>query len=212
MKLYHYVHCPFCVRVRLALGFLKKEFESIVVPYHDEETPIKMTGVKMLPIMKFSDGAINESMDIILKIDSHNKLKNEMYPSYQEEIDVLLAKIGGDVHSLAMPYWIWTPEFDVDSRSYFQSKKEKKRGPFSDLVNNKEQFVIGINETLKQLKSKLKPFYQSEDLTILDIMIASHLWGLYIVPEFQLEPSIHNYLMRVKEICQFDYHKDFWNK
>ncbi len=211
MKLYHYVHCPFCVRVRLALGFIKQEFDSIVVPYHDERTPINLTGIKMLPIMEFSDGAINESLDIILKIDKHNQLKNEMYLNHKDEIEALLSKIGGDVHSLAMPYWIWTPEFNNESRKYFQSKKEIKRGPFSELVKNRNQFIENLNQTLKAIESKLEPFYQSNELTILDIMIASHLWGLYIVPEFQFQTPIHNYLMRIKDLCQFDYHKDFWN-
>ena len=56
MKLYHYVHCPFCVRVRMGLGYLGINFESIVLAYDDEKTPVKLTGKKMLPILVSDDG------------------------------------------------------------------------------------------------------------------------------------------------------------
>ena len=70
MKLYHYVHCPFCVRVRMAAGFLNTSYESIVVPYDDEATPINLTGKKMLPIwVNDKRLAQNESLDIIKNLD-----------------------------------------------------------------------------------------------------------------------------------------------
>lgn len=127
MKLYHYVHCPFCVRVRFALGLLDIPYESVVLPYNDESTPLNLTGVKMLPIWEDSSGkAINESLDIIRLVDSSAKINFDVYENFPEEIEELLSQIGKQVHSLAMPYWIWTPEFDQQSRSYFQQKKEVK--------------------------------------------------------------------------------------
>lgn len=211
MKLYHYVHCPFCVRVRMGLGFLKKPFESVVVSYDDEITPVKLTGKKMLPIVEFDDGvAMNESLDILRKIDEKQSLNWSLYETHKAELESWLNRVGEPVHSLAMPYWIWTPEFNQSSREYFQKKKEVKRGPFKNLVQNKEQYENQIKEILSQFETKLKPFYQSENLTIIDIMIASHLWGLYIVPEFQFPLNIHHYLQNVKSLCHFNYHQDFW--
>lgn len=211
MKLYHYVHCPFCVRVRLALGFLQISFESIVVPYDDEETPVKLTGKKMLPIMAFDDGTImNESLDIIKKLDQNNLLKNQLMDLYQEEFNALLDRIGKPVHNLCMPYWIWTPEFNQNSRNYFQKKKEVKRGPFAKLIHQKEEFIAELDLILANLENELKPFYKNDEMTILDIALAAHLWGMYIFPEFQFSPKIHNYLQKVKRQCAFEYHGDFW--
>lgn len=211
MKLYHYVHCPFCVRVRLALGFLQISFESIVVPYDDEETPVKLTGKKMLPIMAFDDGTImNESLDIIKKLDQNNLLKNQLMDLYQEEFNALLDRIGKPVHNLCMPYWIWTPEFNQNSRNYFQKKKEVKRGPFAKLIHQKEEFIAELDLILANLENELKPFYKNDEMTILDIALAAHLWGMYIFPEFQFSPKIHNYLQKVKRQCAFEYHRDFW--
>lgn len=213
MKLYHYVHCPFCIRVRMGFGLLGIAYESKVLPYNDEKTPLQLTGVKMLPILEISEGnAINESLDILKRFDPKNLLSWELYHKLNNEVETLLAKISGPVHCLCMPYWIWTPEFDSASRKYFQTKKEIKRGPFKNLIKNKDHTLKILNDILSgELEECLTPFYQSPTLTIIDIMIASQLWGLYIFPEFQFSVKIHQYLQSVKNQTHFDYHQDFWN-
>jgi len=205
-KLYHYVHCPFCVRVRMALGYLNIPYESKVLRYDDEATPTKLTGVKMLPILQFEGGAMNESLDIIKFLDKENKLK----PS-GNDIGPLLNELGNPIHSLAMPYWIYTPEFDQVSRDYFKNKKEIKRGPFKDLVLRKDEFIQELMPLLKKVEDDLHPFYQSATFGLNDILLAAHLWGLYIVPEFQFSEKLHTYLQSVKNICHFNYHHDFWS-
>jgi glutaredoxin 2 len=212
IKLYHYVHCPFCIRVRMALGFFQLPYESIVLPYDDEKTPVELTGKKMLPIAVIDGTASNESLDIISLLDKNDRLKLSvtLYNNTFLELNALLNKWGEHVHSLAMPYWIWTPEFTPASRHYFQSKKEIKRGPFKDLVARRAFFEEKLHNDLEILKKELKPFYQSDKMTIYDILIASHLWGLYVVPEFQFTDELHSYLQKVKTLCHFDYHKDFW--
>lgn len=212
LKLYHYVHCPFCVRVRLGLGYLGLPYESQVLPYDDESTPVKLTGLKMLPILEIDGNAKNESLDILEHVDQKNKLQiNQLKASSDlKEFEALLNKLGKNVHNLAMPYWIWTPEFNEDSRKYFQKKKEEKRGPFTQLVKNQAAFMQEIHKDLRDLSQDLKPFYRSENITIKDIMLAAHIWGLYVVPEFQFDPVIHQYLQNIKEKCRFNYHEDFW--
>lgn len=210
--LYHYVHCPFCIRVRMSLGFLGLEYHSEVLPYDDESTPLKLTGKKMLPILKTEEGAINESLDIMARLDQDNRLKIKEVTSESSfpEFEAYLNFLGSPVHSLAMPYWIWTPEFHPQSRKYFQKKKEEKRGPFSELVKNQEVFKAKLSAEWPNLEKELKPFYRSETFGLHDILLASHLWGLYVVPEFQFPPLIHDYLQRVKAQCRFNYHQDFW--
>lgn len=211
MKLYHYVHCPYCIRVRMGLGFLNITYESHVLPYNDESTPIKLSGVKMLPIVEIDGIVQNESLDILKSLDTKNLLSWSQLKDQEVEIDNLLTKIGNPVHSLCMPYWIWTPEFNESSRQYFQSKKELKRGPFKNLIQNKNQYLQSLNEILtNDIEKNLNPFYKSSSMTIIDIMLAAHLWGMYIFPEFQFSPKMHNYLQSVSAVCHFDYHQDFW--
>lgn len=210
--LYHYVHCPYCVRVRMTFGLLNIPFNSRVLPYDDESTPVKLTGTKMLPIMEHDQGTMNESLDIMALLDKNNRLdiKNTTESIEFKEFEAYVNFLSGYVHNLAMPYWIWTPEFNESSRAYFQKKKEVKRGPFKDLVKKSETFITALETEWPRLEQELKPFYRSGSLSLYDIILASHLWGLYVVPEFQFPPSIHAYLQRVKKECRFDYHADFW--
>lgn len=211
--LYHYVHCPFCVRVRMAAGLLKVDYQSKVLSYDDETTPVSLTGKKMLPILGFVGKAMNESLDIIAFLDKNDVLKvKEVVNSHDfKEFEALLNKLGGTVHSLAMPYWIWTPEFNDTARAYFQKKKEEKRGPFKALVASQPTYFKTMQAELLELEDLLQPFYKSTTFGLRDIMLASHLWGLYVVPEFQFSPKLHEYLQSVKTICDFNYHKDFWS-
>lgn len=207
VELFHYIHCPFCVRVRLACGYLDIPFKSTVIPYSDEETPRSIAGKKMLPILKTEDSnIINESLDIIKFLDQEQRLKQTV------NVDMLLSELGQNIHSLVMPYWIWTPEFSPEDREYFRQKKEVKRGPFEELINNRSNFESKLNVQLKQLEAELSPFYKSEKLTLNDILIASHLWGLYILPEFQFPTHIHTYLQTIKKLCRFDNSSQFRSK
>ncbi len=196
----------------MGLGYLDLPFQSIVLPYDDEETPVTLTGKKMLPIIEKDDGFIqNESLDILKNLDKKNQLSWNVLDQHQKEVETLLELISSPVHSLAMPFWIWTPEFNEKSRKYFQSKKEVKRGPFNLLVQNQKKYIDEINLILeKELAQRLTPYYKSSTFSIVDIMIASHLWGLYIVPEFQFKSEINDYLKLVKKETQFNYHRDFW--
>ena len=210
MKLYHYVHCPYCIRVRMGFGLLNIAYESVVVPYNDEKTPVSLTGVKMLPII-VNQTPKNESLEILKDEDQNNSLHFDFYVKEKEVIEALINKIATPVHSLCMPYWIWTPEFSEESRLYFQQKKEIKRGPFKNLIKNKQTYIDSLNSILlEELEGNLTPFYKSSILTIADIMIAAHLWGMYIFPEFQFTPKMHHYLQTIKELTHFDYHQDFW--
>lgn len=198
----------------MALGFLAINFESIVIQYDDEETPKKLTGKKMLPAFEFSaTDIINESLDIIKRLDTTNSLSNELIEG-NNEFNELLDEIGKNVHNLCMPYWVWTPEFSPSSRAYFKLKKSAKRGPFHLLVQNKDQYLNLLQVTLNKLEHMLKgkEFFNGNKLSILDIALAAHLWGMYIFPEFQFSPDLHNYLQRVKKQCRFEYHGDFWKK
>lgn len=206
MKLYHYVHCPFCVRLRMVLGFLEIPYESIVLAYDDEETPLKLMGKKMLPIMEINGELYNESLEIIQLLDQNDLLSSNFAIENYSQTEAILNRLGSDVHSLAMPYWMWTPEFNKNSRQYFQDKKEIKRGPFKDLVAKKHQFIQTLNENLRNLEIESK----ENTIKLNDILLASHLWGMYIVPEFQFEDELHLYLQLIAKKCHFSYHGDYW--
>lgn len=209
LTLYHYVHCPYCIRVRLALGYLQIPFKSIVLAYDDEITPVKLSGSKMLPIISFEGKIMNESLDIIKVIDKNNVLSVK---NPNLELDDYLNRLSKPLFSLLMPYWVFTAEFTDSSRNYFVHKKSIKRGPFENLFKNRFILKQEVEILLLEIEKDLRPFYQSTSFSTFDIMLASHLWGLFIIPEFIFSSKIYNYLMEIKKLCDFDYHADFWKK
>ena len=72
MKLYHYDHCPFCVRARMIIGLRGLNVEQIPLANDDEATPIGLVGKKMVPILIKEDGtAMGESLDIVRYLDEN---------------------------------------------------------------------------------------------------------------------------------------------
>ncbi len=208
--LYHYVHCPYCIRVRMTLAFLGENYRDQVLQYDDESTPLELTGVKMLPIWQDKNGkSMNESLDIIKALDKDNRIP-ALKQADNEELENWLSKLGSNVHNLAMPYWVWSPEFNESSRIYFEAKKSKKRGPFKELAKKRADFEKLIVKDLVDFESNLTPWFKSEEFTLADIMVAAHLWGLFVVPEFRFSDKMHSYLMAVKSKTKFDYHAPFW--
>lgn len=70
MKLYVYEHCPFCIRARMIFGLKKVPFELGVIMEGDVETPTRMVGRKVVPILQKEEGAyMPESMDIVHYVD-----------------------------------------------------------------------------------------------------------------------------------------------
>lgn len=204
----------------MAFSFLKIPFESRVLPYDDEETPLQLMGKKMLPIVEFHEENIrlNESLDIIVKADTTNQLGHDLLKGKDaERINDLLSRLGGPIHNLVMPYWVYTQEFNQQSRTYFLAKKELKRGPFNKLMRKAPTFLSQLPPLLEEVENMIASSdigigIGKEGPTIFDIMLASHLWGLYVLPEFQFSPKIHQYLQEVKLQCSFNYHEDYWSK
>lgn len=132
-SLYNYDHCPFCVRVRLALGFKNIKHNLVFMANDDVHTPTAMVGKKIAPIMRFppentdeEDMLMMESMDIIEFIENDERFgpTNVLKPAsgrtdlkeWQNSIKFLL-------RTLQRPRYVATgllPEFQqLDSRHGF---------------------------------------------------------------------------------------------
>ena len=66
MKLHIYEHCPYCCRVLMIDGLKQLDIPVNVILENDVETPTRMIGRKMVPILEKDDGTfMGESMDIV---------------------------------------------------------------------------------------------------------------------------------------------------
>lgn len=206
ITLYHYAHCPYCIRVRLTLGLLSIPYQSIVLRNADEKTPIDLIGKKMVPIIQIDGKIMPESLDIMKTLDQNNQLD---WSLYDQDFQDQLSRLSTNIHAQCMPHWIYTIEFNQKDREYFQKKKEAYKGPFQKLVQNRAQFEAKLNHDLALLENQINPFYKSRTLKATDLLLASHLWGMYHVPEFQFSPKLHQYLQNIKKLTNFNQYGDF---
>lgn len=72
---YVYDHCPFCVRVRFALGVKNVKHRVYFMANDDVEVPTALVGKKIAPIMEWKedDLVMAESMDIIKLVDADER-------------------------------------------------------------------------------------------------------------------------------------------
>jgi glutaredoxin 2 len=212
MKFYHYVHCPFCQRVRLFLGFKRLAYESVVLSYADADTPTQLTGKHMLPIIEFDDGVVmNESLDIIREIEMSFAhpigFIGPVEPHFQwaSQIAVGIPRY----FDLLLPWYFshYTAEFERFSSGaeYFKQSKETKRGKsFEELKTEApqifEEFVRPeLNEIIDRVEEKF--FVMGPTFSVADCVLAADLSGLRLVKNIPLPPEIPAYIARVEEMC-----------
>ncbi len=71
MKLYIYEHCPFCCRALMIRGLKRLDIPAEAILENDAETPTRMVGRKVVPILEKDDGTfMPESMDIVRWLDA----------------------------------------------------------------------------------------------------------------------------------------------
>ncbi len=71
MKLFIYEHCPFCARALMIRGLKQLTLPVEVIMEGDVQTPTRMVGRKVVPILQKDDGSyMPESMDIVHALDA----------------------------------------------------------------------------------------------------------------------------------------------
>ena len=210
MILYHYDHCPYCVKARMIFGLKKIPFQLKPLLYDDEDTPRSFIGAKMLPILKTEKEYMPESLDIVRSIDAHFQT-----PLVEWEEDDQLSQwfdTCGDKHYfLAMPRWVKAPleEFKTPgSRDYFKRKKEQHIGSFQEALNNTKNLIGEMEECLKELESLFsdKDKYWKPQLSVNDFHLFAYLRMLSIVKDISFPKKITSYMETLSKESQVPLH------
>jgi len=123
-----YDHCPFCVRVRLALGLKNIKHNVNFMANDDIPTPTKLVGKKIAPIfaLPLDNLVMGESLDIIKLVDSDPRFGPvELFKPSTERTDIKAWQKSVQVllRTLQRPRYVATgllPEFQqLDGRHAF---------------------------------------------------------------------------------------------
>lgn len=212
MKLYVYDHCPFCVRSRMIFGLKDVACEIVTLRNDDEETPTRLIGKKMLPVLVTeSNEAIGESLDIVNYIDATydspilTGSENSAVESWIDDASKL-------IYQLAIPRWASSDfeEFrEEEARQYFTDKKEAVFGPFPALLEQTDVLVAGINEKLATLETLLSVSNtDSEKLSLTDIRLFPLLRSLSIVKGIYWPPRVDTWRREIALRSQVNLNDD----
>ncbi|MRS88752.1 glutaredoxin 2 [Enterobacteriaceae bacterium RIT714] len=198
MKLYIYDHCPFCVRSRMIFGLKDIACEIITLPNDDEETPTRLIGKKMLPVLVTESGdAIGESLDIVKYIDETCGTP-VLTVSDDSAIESWMEEATNLIFPLAIPRWA-TSDFDEfrqdAARQYFVRKKEAVFGSFSRLLAETETMVTEINAKLEILDGLLvRQERVIGHVSLTDIRLFPLLRSLSIVKGISWPPRVQEWM------------------
>ena len=163
MKLYHYEHCPYCVRVRMIIGWKGLDVVHEVLANSDEQRPKELVGSKMVPILQKDDGScIKESLDIIDYIDQN--FGEPLLSDRPEEheggaLARWLEKSSRSIRHLVHPRNICVFEQDFPTqadRDYYEGKKSRNIGPFDAAFAQSKDYIRELAPLLDELKELLK--------------------------------------------------------
>ena len=203
LMLYHYDHCPYCVKARMIFGLKQVPFQLNALPYDDESTPKSFIGAKMLPILKTEKKYMPESLDIIRYIDERFQTPLVDWKE-DDQLSEWINKCGSNHYFLAMPRWVKAPleEFNTPaSKDYFQRKKENHIGPFSEALNKTENLIKEMEGRLNELESIFsnKSKYWFSRLSVNDFHLFAYLRMLSIVKGLSFPEKVSAYMKNLSE-------------
>ncbi|MET6677381.1 glutaredoxin 2 [Citrobacter amalonaticus] len=197
MKLYIYDHCPFCIKARMIFGLKNIPVELNVLANDDDETPTRMIGQKMVPILQKDDSRyLPESMDIVHyvdKLDGKPLLTGKKNPA----IDEWLRKVNSYANHLLLPRFAKSAfdEFSTPSaRKYFTEKKEAMIGSFADHLAHSAGLIKKISDDLRALdKLIVQPNGVNGELSEDDIQLFPLLRNLTLVAGINWPTRVADY-------------------
>ncbi|KAL3936103.1 MAG: hypothetical protein SGBAC_008503 [Bacillariaceae sp.] len=226
--LYVYDHCPFCVRVRVALGL--KNIKHIVnfLANDDVPTPTALVGKKIAPIFNFPEDDITmaESMDIINLVDADERFgaTGILKPaSGRTDLKAWQKSVQSTLRTLQRPRYVATgllPEFaQLDARHAFikghqlppydkpewreEMEMEEKLKIYAEAMStDPAPMVEELNAKLVELDDMVySEHYCTEGgLSLDDIDLWARLRSITIIKGIQWPAGLRAYMENISEL------------
>ena len=193
MKLYIYDHCPFCVKARMGLALKNLPFELEILMEGDAETPTRMVGKKIAPILQKDDGScMPESMDIVRYADQL-KSPRLLDGSTDEAIEAWVKSVWRITIRLAVPRFVEAdfPELATpEAREAFRAREIRAFGDLDALIEQSPEWIADINHQLQALEPLLA---RHQGLNLADFSLFPVLRSLSIVEGVKFGPRAQAY-------------------
>lgn len=200
MRLFVFDHCPFCVRALLAVGLKSLPIEIVYLLEDDIETPTKMIGKQMVPILEYEVGKfMPESLDIVTYLDAN--FGDEIFTEAQNpKISMWLEDHAAQVNEYVMPRFATMnfPEFKTDSaRNVYITRHEEWMGQsFASLLAKSDEYKIVIEKGLEALADliDLARIQDHQKYSLDDIILFPWLRALTCVKDLVFPETLQQYI------------------
>lgn len=213
MNLYIYDHCPFCVKARMIFGLRDVPVTLVTLLNDDAETPIRLTGEKMVPILEFGDGhTMSESMDIVCRIDSRAEGVGIVDGPRNPEIERWVSAVSDTVGKLFIPRVPRAPlgEFATpEAAAFFTRNKEAMFGDFDKMLAQTPELLVELDRWLNELDPLIQsPEAVNRVLSLDDIALFPVLRQLSLVEGVKYPARVEAYrqaMSRLTEVALHDH-------
>uniref|UniRef100_A0A6T6GUA9 GST N-terminal domain-containing protein n=1 Tax=Craspedostauros australis TaxID=1486917 RepID=A0A6T6GUA9_9STRA len=228
--LYVYDHCPFCVRVRFALGMKNIKHNLYFLANDDIPTPTALVGKKISPIFQFPEDnmVMPESMDIVNFVDGDERFgpTGVIAPaSGRTDLKDWQKSVQSLLRTLQRPRYVATgllPEFQqLDGRHAFiknhqlppYDKAEWKTGDMTmeeklkiyaeAMDSDPAPLLEELNAKLIQLDDKVACEYYCTvgGLSMDDVDLWARLRSITIVDGVEWPTKLRNYMNNLSELA-----------
>ena len=179
--------------------------ELVYLPNDDEDTPIRLIGVKQLPILQKEDGShMGESLDIVRYF--YRQDSSALDETVRPEIQAWVEAFGDWGYRLIMPrdVQLGLPEFAAESSvAYFKGKKEAwLEASFEQLLQETPRYLAQAQEALRVLDGLIAPnadYVNGTHLSMEDILVFPLLRNLSMVKGAAYPDNVVHYVRAMSQ-------------
>jgi len=213
-ELYVYDHCPFCVRVRMALGVKGIQHKLVFLGNDDVETPTTLVGRKIAPIWVDEDGPMMESLDIIKKMDPEGFFAPSSgrtgLKAWQKSVQTLMRKLQRPRYvKVVLPEFMqkagrdafvanhqMPPYEKADWKGNPNMSLEAKYEKYEEAFAESAELVPQLNEKLKELEGMIccAECCTEGGLSYDDIDLWARLRSLTVIKGIEYPSKVRAYL------------------
>eukprot|EP01134_Creolimax_fragrantissima_P000449 CFRG0449T1 len=203
-----YDHCPYCIRVELALGWMGIQYERELYGYGDMVGPVRLTGKKMLPVLEDTNGKYHvESLDIVEWVQNQfSTAETKLKPaSGRADIKEWWARFVPVYSGLTRPRIPQLPLKDFAEKADVEYHRAKytKQGVDLEVENSKSpDYIAAMGPLLKEFSEKIlnSTEYMTEGgLSMDDVTYLPWFRNLTIVKGLEFPPALKTY---TKKLCE----------
>ena len=190
----------------MIVGLKSLPVDIDIIMEGDAETPTRMVGRKVVPILQKEDGSyMAESLDIVAYLDKANSAVPTITSSKHEaQIKQWLSDTMPSISPLLYPRWlkIDLPEFQCEeAKAWFTKNKTALISmSFEDALSHTSEYVTQVNQALNKLNWLELPSTREQRLSYDDINVYPFLRNLTVVKGIEFPALVRQYIDEVTQL------------